>query len=174
MSFQNQLTEIQDAIEDAENDIESNIGVTFIKYNEELKISKQKIKSLKKDKKDREKQEIKNKQIEQQQLIEKQKLEIQQLSKMQNKLQLQLAANKFNPNPQSSINESSEEDDDDINRSYMSLGHGANNNNNNQTLQRFHTVSNLEILNNRKKFKKKSPKNRQKSIASQQQFYPSQ
>eukprot|EP01084_Bolivina_argentea_P207381 353830_1 len=79
MYFQNQLTEIQDQIEDAENDIESNIDVKFIKYMDEIKMNKNKIKTLKKQKKDKEKQQQINKDKEQQRVIELQRLQIEQL-----------------------------------------------------------------------------------------------
>ena len=52
LSFQEQLTEIQDQIEDAENDIESNIDLKLIKYQEDIKSHKQRIKAMKKEKKD--------------------------------------------------------------------------------------------------------------------------
>eukprot|EP01083_Nonionella_stella_P175847 613595_1 len=79
-SFQNQLTEIQDQVEDAENDIESNIDVKFIGYHEEIKLNKQKVKRMKKERKQQEKQKQMEKEKEQQNLIELQRLQIEQLS----------------------------------------------------------------------------------------------
>eukprot|EP00483_Globobulimina_turgida_P004115 UN04123 len=44
--FQNQLTQIQDQIEDVENDIEANIDTKFLKYIQEIKINKERIENM--------------------------------------------------------------------------------------------------------------------------------
>ena len=105
MYFQNQLTEIQDQIEDAENDIESNIDVKFIKYQEEIKVNKQKIKTMKKEQKEKEKKQQINKQKEQQKVIEQQRMQIEQLINNMN----------INNNNNNNNNNNIEPDDDDNN-----------------------------------------------------------
>eukprot|EP01084_Bolivina_argentea_P052986 97269_1 len=81
--FQNQLTEIQDQIEDAHDDIESHIDVKFIKCIEEIKTNKEKLKTIKKDQKEQEKLYQLQKEKEQQQIIEQQRAQIKILMQKQ-------------------------------------------------------------------------------------------
>eukprot|EP01084_Bolivina_argentea_P256079 431017_1 len=96
MFFQNQLTDIQDQIEDAENDIESNIDVKLLQYYEEIKLNKAKIKNMKKDKKEKEKQFAINKEKEQQKIIEMQRMQIQQLIRAQSETIKKIKENRQN------------------------------------------------------------------------------
>ena len=77
--FQNELTEIQDQIEEIENEIECNIDVKIREYVEALTTAKQKIKALKKEKKLKEKEQIMAKQKEQENIIKQQQKQIDQL-----------------------------------------------------------------------------------------------
>merc|ERR1719203_1905691 len=76
-----QLTDIQDHIEDAENDVENHIESTIGKLQTENQRNRQKIKSLKKERKDREESERLRREREQKEMIERQRLHIENLQK---------------------------------------------------------------------------------------------
>eukprot|EP00483_Globobulimina_turgida_P004883 UN04892 len=75
--FQNQLTQIQDQIEDAENYIDANIDYKFLKYIQQINLNKEKIKNMKTESKERRLQISKEK--EQNNIIGLQRLQIDQL-----------------------------------------------------------------------------------------------
>eukprot|EP01084_Bolivina_argentea_P160953 280228_1 len=87
MFFHTQLTAIQDRIEDAEIDIETVIDVAFVKYQEEIAMKTQKIKTLRKEKKEREKQMQVDKEKELQKIIDAQRTQIDQLIRGRNNTQ---------------------------------------------------------------------------------------
>merc|ERR1719242_2776399 len=76
-----QLTDIQDHIEDAENDVENNIERTIGKLQTENQRNKQKIKSLKKERKEKEESDRLRREREQKEMIERQRLHIENLQK---------------------------------------------------------------------------------------------
>ena len=84
MSLHEQLTEIQDQVEDAENDIESTVDVRLLELRQKVKAQAGKIKGMKKEKKEQlrqhEKEERERRERQQQSVIDQQRLQIEQLS----------------------------------------------------------------------------------------------
>merc|ERR1719192_2300682 len=78
-----QLTSIQDSIEDAENDVENNIERTIGKLKSDNEKNRKRVKSLKRERKDKEEMERFTRQKEQEAIIERQRLQIEQLLQKQ-------------------------------------------------------------------------------------------